>query len=268
MNAQMRRLPPAVDGLVKVLNGEVIFGINPRNSAVINRLRQLRQLCGDLEELERVRVAIAQLEPRATDPASTGEIVKAKEAELYEKIEKIAVRRKDSWKTAAGRDTSQLARWAWPNLQLKNPAARELSASGERIMERVNARLKFLRTREAIMLVADARGLRLIRWHPLLGSEDALERRLWYFVLELLESGSLHRLRRCQRNECRRWFYAGTEWQKYCSRNCRQREAAQSEVFKEKRKEYMQKRREQEKELEKLSIKQAKRELAKKGRRR
>lgn len=260
----MRRLQLSVDGLVKVLNGEFIFGINPRDSAVINRLRQLRQLCGDLEELERVRVAIAQLEPHATDPASTGEIVNAKEAELaakYEKIEKIAERRKDSWKTAAGRDASQLARWAWPNLQLKNLAARELSASGERIMERVNARLGFLRTREAVVLAADARGLRLMRWHPL-GSKDALERRLWYFVLELLESGSLHRLRRCQRNECRRWFYAGTAWQKFCSRNCRQLEAAQSELFKKKRKDYMSEYRNKEKQADLRA-----REQVKKGRR-
>ena len=257
----MRRLQVSFNGLVKVLNGEFIFGINPRDSAVIKRLRKLRQLCSDLEELERLR---AQLEPHATDPASTGEIVKAKEAELaakFEKIEKMAERRKDSWKTVAGRDASQLARWAWPNLQLKNPAARELSASGERIMERVNARLKFLRTREAVMLAADGRGLRLMRWHPS-GSKGALERRLWYFVLELLESGDLHLLRRCQRNECRRWFYAGTDWQKFCSRNCRQREAAQSELFKERRKDYMAKYREDEKRRELRA-----REQAKKGRR-
>lgn len=229
----MRRLQDlhreVVDLLVEVLNGEHKTGNLGMRKPDVHRLRQL---CGDLEELERVRVAIGQLEPRATDPVSTVSPI-------------------------SGRT------WAWPHWQLKNPAAKELSASGERILQRVNAQLNFLRTREAVMLAADARGLRLIRWHPL----QRLGEIAWYSVLELLESGSLHRLRRCQRNECRRWFHAGTDWQKYCSRNCRQREAAQSEVFKERRKAYMKTRRDRERELEKRSIEQAKRELAKKGRR-
>ncbi len=216
--------------MVKVLNGENKAVVLPEK--LVNRLQQL---CGDLEELERVRAAIAQLEPHATDPVSTVNPI-------------------------TGRT------WAWPNLQLKNPAAAELSASGKRLLERINAQLKFLRTREAIILLADARGMRLKRWHPIEPTHFC--ETLWLgFVLELLESGNLHRLRRCQRNECRRWFYAGTEWQKYCSRNCRQREAAQSEVFKENRKLYMHHYRQNEKRQELRAREQAKRELAKKGQR-
>jgi hypothetical protein len=230
MKSPMSRLQIGIDGLVEVLNGESKASVLPEQ--LVSRLRQL---CGDLEELERIRVAIAQLEPHATDPVSI--------------VNPITGRA-----------------WAWPNWQLKNPAARELSASGKRILERINALLKCLRTREAVMLAADARGLRLIRWHPI-EPKHLYESVLLGFVLELLESGHLRRLRHCERNECRRWFYAGTDWQKYCSRNCRQREAAKSEVFKERRKLYMQKRREDEKEQEKRSKEQAKRELAKKGRR-
>jgi hypothetical protein len=229
MKSLMSRLQIAIDGLVEVLNGESEALVLPEK--LVNRLRQL---CGDLEELERVRVAIAQLEPRATDPVSTVNPI-------------------------AGRS------WSWPNWQLKNPAARELSASGKRILERINALLKCLRTREAVMLAADARGLRLTRWHPI-EPKDLYEGVFLGFVLELLESGNLHRLRRCQRNECQRWFYAGTDWQKYCSRNCRQRAAAQGETFKEKRKNYMRKRRQKEKEDELRAREQAREEL-KKGQR-
>jgi hypothetical protein len=47
----------------------------------------------------------------------------------------------------------------------------------------------------------------------------------------------VHRIRRCQ--ECRAWFFAITEHQKYCGNNCRQRHASQSEVFKLRRARYM-----------------------------
>jgi hypothetical protein len=208
----MRRLHMEIDGqakaaiesLVEVLNGEGSLGNNPSAVPAANRLRQL---CGDLEELERVRVAIAQLEPHATDPTSAVNLI-------------------------TGRT------WAWPNWKLKSRAARELSASGERILERINALLKCLRTREAVMLAADARGLRLIRWHPI-EPKHLYEGVFLSFVLELLESGNLYRLRRCQRNDCLRWLYAATDWHKYCSLNCRQRDAAQSGLFRKKRKDYM-----------------------------
>jgi hypothetical protein len=148
--------------------------------------------------------------------------------------------------------------WPWPNLQLKHPASQVLSTSGEQILERINAQLSCLRTREGVMLAADARGLRLMRYNPI---DFKIATALMYVVLEVLESGNLHRLRRCQRIECKRWFSAQTDWQKYCSRNCRQLEAAEGETFKEKRRLYMRKRRREEKERELHT-----RELVKKGR--
>ena len=231
----MRRLQARIEGqakaatelLVEVLNGEGGLGENPSSAPAAKRLRQL---CGDLEELERVRAAIAQLEPHAIDPVTTVSPI-------------------------TGRT------WAWPNWRLRNPAATELNSSGKRILERVNAQLKFLRTREAVILLADARGMRLKRWHPI-EPKQLYETVLLRTVLELLESGSLHLLRRCQRNECRRWFYAGTDWQKFCSRNCRQREAAQSESFKEKRARYMRESYRPDEKRRELHA----RELAKKGR--
>lgn len=201
MKSRMSRLHIETDELVKELNGESTLGPKNRPSAsVVNRLRQL---CANLEELEQIRRAIAQREPQAIDPVSTAERL-----------------------------------WAWPNLQLKHPASQELNASGERILKRVNAQLKQLRTREGVMLTADARGLQLRRWQPI-DFKKLFTTGWMYIVLELLQSGNLYRLRRCQRVECRRWFFAQTDWQKYCSRNCRQLEAAQGQTFKERRRAYM-----------------------------
>ena len=197
----MSRLHTPTDALVKELNGESTLG--PRNRPSVSVVNRLRKLCANLEELEQIRRAIAQREPQAIDPVSMAQRL-----------------------------------WAWPNLQFKHLASQELSASGEHILKLVNEQLKQLRTREGIMLAADARGLQLRRWQPI-DSKRLFTTGWMYIVLELLESGNLYRLRRCQRTECRRWFFAQTDWQKYCSRNCRQLEAAQGRTFKERRRAYM-----------------------------
>ena len=49
----------------------------------------------------------------------------------------------------------------------------------------------------------------------------------------------VYRIRRCRRPQCRTWFFAVTEHQKYCEANCRKREAQQGPEFKRKRAEYM-----------------------------
>jgi hypothetical protein len=218
----MRRLHPAIDGLVSELNGESILSTTDRLSkAAVTRLRQL---CADLEELERIRAELEQREPQAFDPVSTAE-----------------------------------RSWAWPNLQLKNPISQELSATGKQILERVNAQFNRLRTRVGVILAADARGLRLGRWE--FEEDKRFYATFLLFVLELLASGELQRLHRCLRKECGRWFFAQTNWQKYCSRNCRQMVAAQGETFKETRRLYMHKRRRDEKERE-----MRERQVGKKGR--
>jgi len=50
---------------------------------------------------------------------------------------------------------------------------------------------------------------------------------------------AVHRVRRCRRQECRKWFFAVTEHQKYCGDTCRKRDAQQGPEFKRKRAEYM-----------------------------
>jgi len=51
--------------------------------------------------------------------------------------------------------------------------------------------------------------------------------------------GKVHRVRRCHRLQCGKWFFAVTDHQKYCDTPCRKRDAEQGEDFKEKRATYM-----------------------------
>jgi hypothetical protein len=62
--------------------------------------------------------------------------------------------------------------------------------------------------------------------------------------------GAVHRIRRCHRSQCRKWFFAVTDHQKYCGASCRKRDAAQGDDFKEKRRLYMRKYRDDESERE------------------
>lgn len=50
---------------------------------------------------------------------------------------------------------------------------------------------------------------------------------------------AVHLIRRCHRSQCRKWFFAVTDHQKYCGASCRKRDASQGESFKEKRRVYM-----------------------------
>jgi len=67
------------------------------------------------------------------------------------------------------------------------------------------------------------------------GARDLSETRAVAFLIENL--ALVNRIRRCA--ECRRWFFAVTEHQKYCGDKCRKRHAAHGEEFLEKRRTYM-----------------------------
>lgn len=60
--------------------------------------------------------------------------------------------------------------------------------------------------------------------------------------------GKVHRVRRCRRLQCGKWFFAVTDHQKYCGDRCRKRDAEQGESFKEQRRNYMKKYRAEEAE--------------------
>jgi hypothetical protein len=71
-----------------------------------------------------------------------------------------------------------------------------------------------------------------------------LEQYATQWIVDHIEA--VQRVRRCHRPKCRKWFFAKTDHQKYCGDNCRQRDAAQGESFKEKRRLYMKKYRSEE----------------------
>ena len=59
---------------------------------------------------------------------------------------------------------------------------------------------------------------------------------------------AVQKVRRCRVAKCRKWYYAKTDHQKYCGSACRQKDAAQGDDFKEKRRVYMKKYRSEEAE--------------------
>ena len=68
--------------------------------------------------------------------------------------------------------------------------------------------------------------------------ESAVEHLAIQWIMEHLDA--VHCIRRCKRQECREWFFAAKDKQKYCSgKNCRQKAAPKGEEHKEKRRLYM-----------------------------
>jgi hypothetical protein len=78
------------------------------------------------------------------------------------------------------------------------------------------------------------------------GDEAAVENRAVRWLMQYIEV--VHRIRRCSRPTCRKWFFAVTEHQKYCGVACRKGEASQGESFKKKRKIYMKRYRAEQRE--------------------
>jgi len=70
-----------------------------------------------------------------------------------------------------------------------------------------------------------------------------------YSVQWIVENvDAVQKVRRCRVATCRKWYYAKTDHQKYCGGACRQKDAAQGDDFKEKRRVYMKKYRSEEAE--------------------
>ena len=81
--------------------------------------------------------------------------------------------------------------------------------------------------------------------------EYYIETRIINYALELLRRGTISNLRTCR--ECKKWFYAVTKHQKHCSEGCRQKFASHDQSFKDRRREYMKKYRQGEREREQHS---------------
>ena len=89
------------------------------------------------------------------------------------------------------------------------------------------------------------------KWSPAYRASDKGLSLFWHFpdpenwedlavwwIRQLVENHTIHRLRRCSQCQAR-WFYAATEHQRFCGEKCRKKHASESPLFKEKRRRYM-----------------------------
>lgn len=81
--------------------------------------------------------------------------------------------------------------------------------------------------------------------------EDALESVAVRWSLENVDA--IHRVRQCQRDTCRRWFFGKTDHQKFCSDLCRKNSFETGAEFKEGRRLYMREYRRKERQKDQLA---------------
>lgn len=136
----------------------------------------------------------------------------------------------------------------WPKLAFPDAALEALTSEGQQIMTRLNKCLTRFRT-YPVLYSYRLTPIRIVRrWT---GTEERILGRSIEDILEYLQRGLLERLRVCDEPNCKRWFFAMTNHQRYCAGACRIRHVARSQSFKEKRARYMrEKYRPQMKQLE------------------
>jgi hypothetical protein len=119
-------------------------------------------------------------------------------------------------------------------------AIKALNRFGSPILDRLNKQL--LRSRWSFRMIAHNHRelLRVYNFHTKSDSGYAAERAISHFLEHYLPSGKIGRFRTCL--ECRKWFFAVVDHQKYCSEKCRLRHVAHSDEFREKRARYMRER--------------------------
>jgi len=192
---------------------------------------------------------------------------------LHNSIQKLAKRKI----RLSGLKSRDMARWA--NLNLIDWLNKSHSVSAQRVIEIIGlAQSGFALAQELRQTVTDdqhrsclTRIMEIVsKLNAVLFRYDCKAKIFWYgstlsrqylflsrsardpeitAVAFLIENLALaHRVRRCF--ECKRWFFAITEHQKYCRDRCRKSHAAQGEVFLEKRRTYMRDYRQRQKEAD------------------
>ena len=122
-----------------------------------------------------------------------------------------------------------------------------LLADTGRILKELNARLAKYKCLPVVSYFASPDTCFYVQYMFLAASENAAPECVAIsWVMRYIHA--VHRIRRCRRPECRKWFFAVTDHQKYCGDNCRKREAQQGLDFKRKRADYMKKYRSEEAE--------------------
>jgi hypothetical protein len=134
-----------------------------------------------------------------------------------------------------------------PHAVAAAPDKHALLADTIRILEELNARLSKYKCLPVVRYLAAPDRCFDVRYLFLAANDGAVsECQAISWVIDHIDA--VHRIRRCRRLECRKWFFAVTDHQKYCGDSCRKRDAAQGESFKEKRRLYMKKYRSNETE--------------------
>jgi len=126
--------------------------------------------------------------------------------------------------------------------------------------ERVSRLIELLQRANSLLQGGGGRSQRVIRelnslsqrykWSPAYRASETGLSLSWYFsdagnwediavwwIRQLVDNHRIHRLRRC--SQCRTWFYAVTEHQRFCVEKCRKKYASKSPVFREQRRRYM-----------------------------
>ncbi len=115
------------------------------------------------------------------------------------------------------------------------------------ILARVNRQLSKSRWSHRLMIHNGTKLLRIWDFHERPGAYN-LEFAINYLLNSSLPSGEISKFRNCA--ECGKWLFAVTEHQRYCSKKCRVHHIAHSERFKEKRRNYMKKYRNDQEQFE------------------
>jgi hypothetical protein len=130
------------------------------------------------------------------------------------------------------------------------PGERALIAEAAEISKELNARLSRFKQVPVVLYFPSGNPCFKVQNQFVVSKEMAKETVSEGLALMWLldHIDTVYLIRRCHRQQCRKWFFAVTEHQKYCSENCRKRDAQQGPEFKRKRAQYMKKYRSEEAE--------------------
>lgn len=118
----------------------------------------------------------------------------------------------------------------------------------EAILSELHVRLSKYRWACVVSYLASPDQCFDVQYLAVTNEKEASECRAVAWIMDHIHA--VHRIRRCNRANCRKWFFAVTDHQRYCSDTCRKWDARQGQSFKDKRAEYMKKYRRQEAERE------------------
>lgn len=105
------------------------------------------------------------------------------------------------------------------------------------IMQEVYARVSKFRCVPRVRYLAAPDQCIDVQYEFAVTKETASEGKAMAWLIDHIDT--VHRIRRCRFQECRKWFFAVTDHQKYCGDTCRKRDASKGESFKKKRAAYM-----------------------------